>query len=111
MREITSTARRVSHENLGERIALEGPADELLELADTFDGMLARLDAAFANQRTFAANAAHALRTPLAVMRIGASWPRRSTVELMWSRPRRVGCRLSCGYPARLRHRRGSCRP
>ena len=46
LREITSTARRVSSENLGERIGLIGPADELKELADTFDRMLARLDAA-----------------------------------------------------------------
>jgi signal transduction histidine kinase len=69
LRDITATARRVSGENLGERIALEGPADELRELADTFDGMLARLDAAFASQRHFVANASHELRTPLAIMR------------------------------------------
>ena len=60
---------RVSGENLGERIALEGPQDELKELADTFDGMLARLDNAFASQRHFVANASHELRTPLAIMR------------------------------------------
>jgi signal transduction histidine kinase len=59
----------VSGENLGERIALVGPADELKELADTFDGMLGRLDAAFASQRHFVANASHELRTPLAIMR------------------------------------------
>ncbi len=69
LREITATARRVSGENLGERIALKGPADELKELADTFDGMLARLDGAFASQRHFVANASHELRTPLAIMR------------------------------------------
>jgi signal transduction histidine kinase len=69
LREITATARRVSGENLGERIALKGPADELKELADTFDGMLIRLDAAFASQRHFVANASHELRTPLAIMR------------------------------------------
>ncbi len=57
LRDITATARRVSSENLGERIALVGPADELKELADTFDGMLGRLDAAFASQRHFVANA------------------------------------------------------
>jgi signal transduction histidine kinase len=68
LRAITATARRVSGENLGERIALEGPADELRELADTFDGMLTRLDAAFASQRHFVANASHELRTPLAIM-------------------------------------------
>jgi len=47
LRDITATARRVSGENLGERIGLKGPADELKELADTFDGMLAWLDGAF----------------------------------------------------------------
>ena len=69
LRDITATARRVSGENLGERIDLVGPADELKELADTFDGMLARLDAAFGSQRHFVANASHELRTPLAIMR------------------------------------------
>jgi signal transduction histidine kinase len=69
LRQITGTARRVSGENLGERIALEGPGDELKELADTFDRMLERLDDAFASQRHFVANASHELRTPLAIMR------------------------------------------
>jgi signal transduction histidine kinase len=69
LRAITATARRVSGENLGERIDLAGPADELKELADTFDGMLGRLDAAFGSQRHFVANASHELRTPLAIMR------------------------------------------
>ncbi len=69
LRAITATARRVSGENLGERIALGGPADELRELADTFDGMLGRLDAAFASQQHFVANSSHELRTPLAIMR------------------------------------------
>ena len=69
LRKITAAARRVSGENLGERIALQGPDDELKELADTFDGMLTRLDSAFASQKRFVANASHELRTPLAVMR------------------------------------------
>ncbi len=69
LRAITQTARRVSGENLGERIDLHGPADELKELADTFDGMLGRLDGTFASQRHFVANASHELRTPLAIMR------------------------------------------
>src|SRR5579875_144766 len=69
LRKITATARRVSGENLGERIALQGPEDELKELADTFDGMLGRLDSAFASQKHFVANASHELRTPLAIMR------------------------------------------
>jgi signal transduction histidine kinase len=66
---ITATARRVSEENLHERISLAGPDDELKELADTFDTMLARLDAAFESQRSFVANASHELRTPLAIIR------------------------------------------
>ena len=86
LREITATARRVSGENLGERIGLVGPADELKELADTFDGMLARLDAAFASQRHFVANASHELRTPLAIMRteidVALADPDASTGEL-----------------------------
>jgi signal transduction histidine kinase len=69
LREITATARRVSGHNLGERIDLDGPADELKELADTFDGMLSRLDSSFASQRHFVANASHELRTPLAIIR------------------------------------------
>jgi len=67
--QITATARRVADRNLHERIGLTGPRDELRELADTFDDMLARLDAAFDGQRRFVANASHELRTPLAVNR------------------------------------------
>jgi signal transduction histidine kinase len=66
---ITGAARRASEANLGERLALDGPNDELKELADTYDALLARLDAAFASQRRFVANASHELRTPLTVMR------------------------------------------
>ena len=67
---ITATARKVAAEgDLGERIALDGPADELRELADTFDAMLERLDRTFASQRNFVANASHELRTPLAIIR------------------------------------------
>jgi signal transduction histidine kinase len=69
LRQVTDTARRITGEDLHERLALDGPADELTELGDTFDAMLARLEAAFAGQRLFAANAAHELRTPLAVLR------------------------------------------
>jgi signal transduction histidine kinase len=66
---ITATARRISEDNLHERLAFDGPADELKDLADTFDGLLERLEAAFAAQRRFVANASHELRTPLATMR------------------------------------------
>jgi signal transduction histidine kinase len=69
LRRITATARRLSSRNLDERIALPGPADELKELADTFDSMLARLERAFDDQRRFIANVSHELRTPLAIQR------------------------------------------
>ncbi|HTW18679.1 MAG TPA: HAMP domain-containing sensor histidine kinase [Mycobacteriales bacterium] len=66
---ITEAARTASEQNLSERICLDGPRDELRELADTFDAMLERLDLAFTGQRQFIANASHELRTPLTVMR------------------------------------------
>jgi signal transduction histidine kinase len=66
---ITATARRVADRSLHERINLQGPNDELKRLADTFDGMLARLDRAFEGQRRFVANASHELKTPLAINR------------------------------------------
>ncbi len=66
---ITATARRLEAERLDRRINLDGPPDELKELADTFDGMLDRLAGSFDSQRRFVANASHELRTPLAVQR------------------------------------------
>lgn len=70
--EITATARRVSKESLHERIALEGPDDELKQLADTFDSMLGRLESGFERQAAFVRNASHELRTPLSVIRTEA---------------------------------------
>jgi signal transduction histidine kinase len=69
LQQITSTAQRLSAEQLDERIALPGPSDELKQLADTFDALLDRLQASFEAQRRFVADASHELRTPLAVMR------------------------------------------
>ena len=69
MHRLTAAARAASEQDLSQRIALEGPRDELRELADTFDTMLERLDRAFTSQRQFIANASHELRTPLTVMR------------------------------------------
>ncbi|MFF8914243.1 sensor histidine kinase [Streptomyces sp. NPDC015032] len=66
---MADTARRIGDLNLHERLALTGPDDELHRLADTFDGMLDRLQKAFDSQRRFVANASHELRTPLAVQR------------------------------------------
>jgi signal transduction histidine kinase len=66
---ITAAARAASEHNLSARVTLRGPHDELRELAETFDDMLSRLQAAFEGQRQFIANASHELRTPLAVMR------------------------------------------
>jgi signal transduction histidine kinase len=66
---ITNTARRLSGSTLHQRIALKGPRDELKDLADTFDAMLGRLDAAFTAQKEFVANASHELRTPLTIIR------------------------------------------
>ena len=66
---ITTTAHRLEAERLDRRIELDGPPDELKELADTFDGMLDRLASSFDSQKRFVANASHELRTPLAVQR------------------------------------------
>jgi signal transduction histidine kinase len=69
VRTITAATRRISRDSLHERLALAGPDDELKELADTIDDLLARLERAFDAQRRFVANASHELRTPLAMMR------------------------------------------
>ncbi|WP_049572555.1 sensor histidine kinase [Nonomuraea sp. SBT364] len=69
LRTITAATRRISAANLHERLAVPGPADEVKSLADTIDGLLERLESAFAAQRRFVANASHELRTPLATMR------------------------------------------
>lgn len=70
LHEVTATAKRLSTDTLDdERIRLDGPPDEVRELADTFDDMLDRISASFEAQRRFVSNASHELRTPLTVMR------------------------------------------
>jgi signal transduction histidine kinase len=86
LHKVTGAARRASQEQLDERIRLDGPQDELKELADTFDDMLNRLHLAFASQRRFVANASHELRTPLTSMRtlidVAMAKPSRTTDQL-----------------------------
>jgi hypothetical protein len=69
VRKITATTKVISATNLHERLKLTGPDDELKELADTVDELLARLERSFEFERQFVANASHELRTPLAGMR------------------------------------------
>jgi signal transduction histidine kinase len=86
LHKVTGAARRASQEHLNERIALDGPRDELKDLADTFDDMLDRLGLAFSFQRRFVANASHELRTPLTSMRtlidVAMAKPTRTTEQL-----------------------------
>jgi signal transduction histidine kinase len=70
VRAITAAVRRISATSLHERLSLDGPDDDLKELADTFDELLERLQRSFEFERRFAANASHELRTPLTTMRV-----------------------------------------
>ena len=69
LQHITTATRRISADSLDRRLAVEGPTDEVKELADTIDELLERLEASFAAQRRFVANASHELRTPLTTVR------------------------------------------
>ncbi|MGH2893526.1 MAG: sensor histidine kinase [Solirubrobacteraceae bacterium] len=69
LRTMTTAAQEISEENLNRRLSMEGPRDELRQLADTIDGLLGRLEGAFDAQRQFVANASHELRTPLTAVR------------------------------------------
>ena len=80
---ITDLAARIGAGDLGSRLNLDLPDDELGRLARTFDAMLSRIDDAFERQRRFTADAAHELRTPLSLMR--------SQVDLTLARPRATG--------------------
>ena len=87
LRAMTATTRQISERNLNERLALSGPRDELKDLADTIDGLLARLEAHVAEQQRFAANASHELRTPLAITQtlldVARNDPNRDNGELV----------------------------
>jgi two-component system sensor histidine kinase VanS len=87
LRAMTATTRKISERNLNERLALSGPRDELKDLADTIDGLLARLEAHVGEQQRFAANASHELRTPLAITRtlldVARNDPNRDNGELV----------------------------
>lgn len=69
VRDITQVASEISASNLNRRLNYQGPEDELKQLADTFDSMIARLEDAFERQRRFVQDASHELRTPLAAIR------------------------------------------
>jgi signal transduction histidine kinase len=69
LRTMTTATQEISEENLNRRLSMEGPRDELRQLADTIDGLLGRLEGAFDAQRRFVANASHELRTPLTAVR------------------------------------------
>lgn len=66
---ITSRARRISADSLGERLRLDGPQDELREMADTFDELLDRVQGTVDSERRLVATMSHELRTPLANQR------------------------------------------
>ncbi len=72
VKQLTQTAQKLGDETLDQRIALEGPDDDLKQLADTLDAMLARLEVAFRTQRRFAADVSHEVRTPLAIIKAEA---------------------------------------
>jgi signal transduction histidine kinase len=87
------TARTASEHNLSARLSLSGPRDELRELADTYDEMLGRLEAAFEGQQWFIANASHELRTPLTVMR--------ATVDVVLAKPEPAQSEVRMGHSIR----------
>jgi signal transduction histidine kinase len=80
LRTMTTATQQISEANLNERLAMDGPPDELRRLADTIDGLLERLEGAFNAQRRFVANASHELRTPLTAAR--------ALLEMVLSDPR-----------------------
>jgi signal transduction histidine kinase len=98
IRTITRTARRISSTSLHERLALDGPQDELKELGDTLDDLFGRLDAAFEAQRQFVANASHELRAPLtrqrALIQVALADPDASSTSLRTAHERVLASEL-----------------
>lgn len=86
LRSMKTATQQVTERNLNERLALPGPDDEVKDLADTIDGLLARLETAFEAQRRFVASASHELRTPLtlnrALLEVALADPHASTDDL-----------------------------
>ena len=71
---MTQFVRSLGANDLQRRLHDRGPDDELGRLATTLDEMLARLEAAFARERRFVADAAHELRTPLTALKVASTW-------------------------------------
>lgn len=114
---ITAVARDIQATDLSRRIDLDGPDDELRRLAETFDEMLSRLDAAFAAQRRFVQDASHELRNPLAVIRanldVALADPDASATELRATAEvvRRATGRMAELVEDLLAHARDEARP
>ncbi len=79
VREVTQTAQQISLQSLDRRVDVEGPDDELHELAQTFDDMLERIQRSSDSQSRFMADVSHELRTPLAVVTTSLQLARRRT--------------------------------
>lgn len=87
---ITDTAREITSQDLSRRLDYDGPKDEVGNLADTFDQMIARLGSSFERERQFSSDAAHELRTPLTILK--------GHIDVTLSRPRN-----SAEYEGKLR--------
>lgn len=66
---MTKTIRQITSRNLSQRLELTGANDEISRLAETFNGMLTRIDQAFSTQQQFIQDVSHELRTPLTALK------------------------------------------